>query len=284
MPDSHPFAQNYSLKLSNGVEWRLIPGDQEAEPILERFANVLKLERADCMSINSSVRNLLVRVTDIPKSRIRAVPNGYECFLRRFWPNQEEGDYWRFGCISAAFSVDASTTGAMPLHSALAEYEGSGVILSGPSGAGKSTASRRFPHPWRSLCDDTTFLARSGAGIWRAHPWPTWSAFLKGGLKGRWDATYSVPVKAIFFLNHAEDESVETMGDGEALIRMVNASSQVSFFARTMENDPITSRRINNEWFSNLNDLAAKIPIYRLNLSLTGHFWKFVELVIAETT
>lgn len=284
MPDHYPSAHNYSLKLSNGIEWRLIPGDQEAEPILERFADALKLELADCEEINSSARNLLVRVSDIPKSRIKPVENGYECVLRRFWPNQEEADYWRFGCISASFSVDASTTGAMPLHSALAEYDGRAVILSGPSGAGKSTASRRFPHPWRSLCDDTTFVARSGAGIWRAHPWPTWSAFLKGGLRGRWNVAHSVPVKAIFFLNHAEEESVEPMGEGEALIRMVNASSQVSYFARTMDNDAATSRRINREWFANLNDLAAKVPIYHLNLSLTGRFWKLAESVISQTT
>lgn len=74
---------------------------------------------------------------------------------------------------------------------------------------------------------------------------------------------------------------VEPMGEGEALIRMVNASSQVSYFARTMDNDTIKSRRINREWFANLNDLAAKVPIYQLNLSLTGRFWKLVESVIS---
>lgn len=284
MPDCPDQVINYSLTLGNGVEWRLIPGDVLAEPILERFAQVMKLSREVCPSLNPSVRTILVRVTDIPKSKIKAMKNGYECFVRQFWPKQEDADYWNFTCISASFSVDASNTGAMPLHSAMAEYDGRAVILSGPSGAGKSTASRRFPHPWKSLCDDTTFLACSKEGIWRAHPWPTLSAFLSDGPRGCWDVSYSVPVKAIFFLNHAEKDSLECMGDGECLIRMVNASSQVSFFARTLANDHSMSRKINKEWFSNLNDLASKIPIYRLNLSQTGHFWELIESVMLETT
>ncbi len=284
MPERSTLAPNYSLTLSNGVEWRLISGDQDAEPILERLADVLMLKREIRPSTNPTVRNLRVLVRDIPKSRAIKLGNGYECVLRRFWPSQDDADYWSFGCISAAFSLDASATGGMPLHAALAEHGGKAVILSGPSGAGKSTASRRFPLPWKSLCDDTTFVARSDSGVWMAHPWPTWSAFLKDGPRGRWNVAHSVPVKAIFFLNHAEEESVDPMGSGEALIRMVNASSQVSFFARTMANDPSMSRTINREWFSCIYDLADKVPIYHLNLSLNGHFWKFVESVISEKT
>ncbi len=51
--------------------------------------------------------------------------------------------------------IDALLSGGLPVHGALVEIDGSGVILAGRSGAGKSTASRRFPPlggSWGTIC------------------------------------------------------------------------------------------------------------------------------------
>jgi hypothetical protein len=282
MTDSCRQLAVYSLLLSNGVEWRIAAGDSESEPILERLAEAMTLKRVSDQPLNSSVRTLSVKVSDIPSMRMSPLENGFLCTLPRTSQTLEDADFVNFVNISTVIAAPAHKTGAILMHAALAKYDRRGVILSAPGGTGKSTASRRFPRWWKSLCDDTTLIICDESGYWRAHPWPTWSAFLESGGRGRWDVAYSVPLEAIFFLNRSETESVEPIGKGEGLIKLLKASTEVSFFSAKLAGYPKLKRKINTQWFSNLTDLAAKVPMYMLNLSLNGEFWKHIERVIDD--
>jgi SynChlorMet cassette protein ScmC len=108
--------------------------------------------------------------------------------------------------ISLAVAEAVQARGGLLLHGGLAENQpgGYGAILAGPSGAGKSTASRRLHRPWRSLSDDAVLVVRDRGGAYRAHPWPTRSAFLPWGSGGTWDVGYAVLLKGIFYLEHGE--------------------------------------------------------------------------------
>ncbi len=282
MSDSSPQPPVFSLLISDGDEWRIAAGDRESEPILERLAEAMTLDRVSDPHINTAVRNVSVKVSDVPSMITAHEDNGSTCLLPRIWQTKEDADFSNFLNISAVITTNASATSAILLHSALAEHNGKGVIFAAPSGTGKSTASRRLPHWWKSLCDDTTIVVRDTSGSWRAHPWPTWSAFWNGGQGGSWDTSYSVPLEAIFFLSQSEMESMEHLGKGEGLIRLVKASAQVSLFAMKLAGHLQTNRTINQQRFSNLTDLAAKVPMYMLNLSLNGEFWKHIERVIDD--
>lgn len=103
--------------------------------------------------------------------------------------------------------------GGLPVHAALLERGGRGVLLAGRSGAGKSTACRRVPPPWRALGDDMALVVRVDTGQYRAHPLPTWSALRDGGPARTWDVGRSIPLDAVFFLVQArEDDAVPTGG------------------------------------------------------------------------
>ena len=104
---------------------------------------------------------------------------------------------------------------------------------------------------------------------------------MNGGRGGNWDASRSVPLVAIFFLVQSETESVERLGRGDGLIRLLNSSNQVSSLAMKILNDPEQKRDLNSKWFSNLTDIAAKVPMYRLSLSLNGEFWKNLDLIMS---
>ena len=277
MSDLYTHLASYSFHLSNGAEWRVLAADRAAETILERLAEVMTLRRVSDCRQNHSVQTVFVRVSDVPRMKMAHEDGGLSCVLPVAWQTKQEADFMNFISISAVITSNASLSWAILVHSALAEYNGNGVLFAASSGTGKTTASRRLPHWWNSLCDDMTLVVRDESGRWRAHPWPTWSAFCNGGKGGRWDVSHSVPIEAIFFLNQSEAESVEPLGKGEGLIRLVKAFAQVSFFALELAGLTQSDRKINAQWFSDLTDVVSKVPIHKLNLSIDGEFWKHVE-------
>ena len=178
--------------------------------------------------------------------------------------------------LSLVFAREAQARGGVLIHGALAERDGSGVILVAPGGTGKTTASNRLPAPWRSLCDDTTLVVRDPQGKYWAHPWPTWSRFLEGGPGGTWDVQYAVPVKGIFFLTQAIEDRMERVGPGQAVSLLGEFVRQVSaFMAPGLRQEEL--RALHLERFNNLCALTRVVPAYLLHISLTGAFWQEIE-------
>jgi len=186
------------------------------------------------------------------------------------------GPYVNLVILSLVFARQAQTRGGVLVHGALAERDGSGVILIAPGGTGKTSASNRLPPPWRSLCDDATLVVRDPQGAYWAHPWPTWSRFLDGGPGGSWDVQKAVPVKGIFCLAQAAEDRVERVGRGQAVSLLGEAVGQISAFM-VPGLSPEELRVLRLEQFNNLCLMARVVPVHVLHISLTGHFWREIE-------
>ncbi len=178
--------------------------------------------------------------------------------------------------LSRALVSLVEARGGALLHGALAELNGSGVLLAGPSGAGKTTASHLLPQPWQSLSDDTTLVVRDNSGSHWAHPWPTWSAFAFGGPGGTWDVQQTVPLSAIFFLQPAPADRLVALGKAEGLGLLLDSAEQTSQ-ALTRDLEPTARRALRSERLDTLCALAQAIPVYRLRWTLTSPFWHEIE-------
>ncbi len=173
--------------------------------------------------------------------------------------------------------IDALLKGGHPVHGALVEIDGSGVILAGRSGAGKSTASRRLPLPWKVLGDDLCLVMPDSDGGYRAHPLPTWSAFIEGG--GMCRSCFTVPLEAVFFLGQSLEDQCLHMNRNAAAIAMATSTIEVfrsidSEFPRKEEPD------VKKALYINASSMALKIPAFHLRLNRTGRFWERIEEVL----
>jgi len=199
------------------------------------------------------------------------------CSLRSF-PHRYEL-YFQLMELSSILAHDAQTRGGVLLHGALAEVDGIGVILAAPGGTGKTTASERLAAPWRSLCDDATMVVRDSHGDYWAHPWPTWSRFLWGESGGTWDVQNAVPLKGVFFLSRAVEDSAESVGPGHAVSLLVECAEQSSpLMARGLSNEE--TRALHLERFDTLCALARVVPTHVLHISQTGAFWQEIERML----
>ena len=181
--------------------------------------------------------------------------------------------------VSQAVVSPAREEGALLIHGALIERDGWGVLLAGPGDVGKSTASKRIPMPWRAICDDSTLVVCDDRGAYWAHPWPTWSTFMYGGTGGRWDVEYSLRLKAIFFMEQAEVDQAEPVGEGEAiclLLESVGQAMQASMFKM----DESEKRAVHLQRFENVAELMKNVPGYHLRVSKSGAFWDQIDRVL----
>lgn len=178
--------------------------------------------------------------------------------------------------LSSVIARNTQLGGGVLIHGALAEKNGIGVIMAASGGTGKTTASHRLSTPWRSLCDDTSLVLRDSHGKYWAHPWPTWSRFLWGGPGGSWEVENAVPLKGIFCLSRALEDSTEPAGAGKAVSLLMEHIKDASFFMY-WDADKEEARIIRLEQFKNLRYLIRAIPVNILHISLTGAFWHEME-------
>ncbi len=183
--------------------------------------------------------------------------------------------------LSALIALTTEREGGLLIHGALAEREGWGVVLAGPGGIGKTTASRRLPAPWRSRSDDATLIVRDEAGVYWAHPWPTWSRFLGDDEGGTWDVQRAVRLRALFFLARGESGRVDPVGSGQAAALLMQSTEQVVGPAQWgMVRDDLRALRLRR--FENVTALVGAIPCHILHLSLETPFWDTVDVVLDE--
>lgn len=166
--------------------------------------------------------------------------------------------------------------GGLPLHAALLEHEGRGILLAGRSEVGKSTACRRVPVPWDPLGDDMALVVRDGSGRYYAHALPTWSALRSGQHDRTWNVGRFVPVAGIFFLVQAETDETAYPGGGAASV-MLDATSMMVFRSVNSVTDPIDGSPLRRSVYSNAASIASSVPCFLLRLSLTGRFWEKIE-------
>ncbi|MFO7685071.1 MAG: SynChlorMet cassette protein ScmC [Desulfobacterales bacterium] len=185
--------------------------------------------------------------------------------------------------LSQGMADCSASRGGVLLHGALASWKSKGVLLCGASGSGKTTASNRLPSPWRSLSDDATLLVRDRQGRYWAHPWPTWSRYLSKKENPIQPLAGPVRLQAICFLKKSVKDRISNASPKGSIVRLMAASEQaVNLMAEIM---PVAQR--NRQRIDRLDlccDLARRIPIFHLSVSLTGKFWELVERTLAETS
>ena len=170
--------------------------------------------------------------------------------------------------------------GGTPMHAALAEIHGKGVLIAGPEDTGNSTCCRRLPDYWRVLCDDQVLIVLTKNGRYMVHSLPTWSDHLgKNSLKS-WKVERAVPLSAIFFLEQAErDEAVALQKQDQAILMVFEAAKEV--WRPVWEKGGAKEKiKQSSDLFHNAAEIAGGMPAYRLRATLHGKFWTEMERVL----
>ena len=171
----------------------------------------------------------------------------------------------------------AGRAGGLPLHSALIERGGSGLLLVASGGVGKSTCCRRIPYPWRPLCDDEVLILLDKDKTYKAYPFPTWSDYIWRRSQKTWNVGEAVGVSAIFFLERFDKDEIITIEQGRAAA-LISTSAQQGLFRNRQGVDirrQIVFRKI---FFQNACSLARAIPAFILRVSPNnGKFWENME-------
>jgi SynChlorMet cassette protein ScmC len=181
--------------------------------------------------------------------------------------------------IATAIVRESLARGGLLLHAALAEHQGRGFAMAGPSGVGKSTASSRLRPPWHSLCDDSTLVVRDRNSRWWAHPWPTWSRFLRGGPGGSWPVEHAAPLRAVFFLSQSPVDQLQPVGTTQATALTIESAVSLAWEAHRLT-DEIAARSLSGCGVRAARALASAVPAYSLKTSLEGRFWDEIERVL----
>ena len=289
----------YELRMDDRTGW-VLQATEGAEDWLERFAFIMGLSTIACAGTAETVTfrratgmrpghrapEMPVReetVWDfrrIPGAVLDRATAGQEilCLLP---PAKGEGvDLESMRHVLLPLYLEALRKGGFPVHAALVERNGQGVLLAGRGGIGKSTCCRRLPPPWRAPADDLVLVVRDCSGQYRAHALPTWSA-LREGQEGTWDVKRSVPLAAIFFLEQAAVDEVTPAGRGEAAVACRRSAMEVIWSVGPFK---LVGKKpdIGTQVFENAVDFSLAVPAYRLRLSLKGRFWEKIEGVLEK--
>jgi SynChlorMet cassette protein ScmC len=290
----------YMIKLAGGLSWGLT-ASPSASGWLQRIAELLYLKRELCngeQKIIFTIKDNVETNGDVfPRDAILGkgwtelslppvlVRNKNDDSLAIFELDKKDTEkvepIW---LMLFSFYIYGRAEGrfGLPLHAALLEKNNSGFAIIAPSGRGKSTCSRRVPAPWKSLCDDECLVVRDKAGLYYAHPFPTWSLFLgkeAEGFEKRWDVQRGVPLKGIFMLEQSLRDEVVPMSEAEAAVHIYKSACQTcpriwSYYS------PEEVRASKKLLFENACMMSKSIPAFILRASLTGMFWEHMEKAI----
>ena len=284
----------YELRIDDKTGWTL-RATAEAEGWLTRFAAIMGLSSntgsrsAEIVTLKRAAgikpdpgeegrpawEGAVWDLRRIPGAVLDCATAGHQvlCLLP---PARDEGvEIESMRHILLPLYLEALRKGGFPVHAALVESNGQGVLLAGRGGIGKSTCCRRLPPSWRALADDLALVTRDDIGTWRAHALPTWSD-LRAGHEGAWDVNRSLPLEAIFFLEQRETDEATPAGKGEAAVACRRSAMEVfwSVGPFVLTGDPMN---VATRAFENAVAFSLAVPAYLLHVSLTGRFWEKIE-------
>jgi SynChlorMet cassette protein ScmC len=296
------YALGYCLSLSDGKKWWLT-GDADILPWLDRLASITRLEK-NCFDGGSRIH--FCRMSD-PSAQL-SESNPLSFILESGWTmwdhkslriwfhdstsdvicevdNSRGHDFEILNMWNALQPVYVGSicSGGLPLHAALIEREDTAVLLAAPGGTGKSTCCCRLPTPWKPICDDEVLVVCDEKGKYHAHPFPTWSDYLRHRAENRWNIQQSIPLSAIFFFAQAETQAFETIGEGRAAAHVSDSARQVcEKYWRTKDGEP--RRALTRNIFSNACELVKTIPAFKLGVNLHGRFWEEIQKALGESS
>ena len=298
--------KGYCIHLANGQGWQ-ITATEEVSSWLEKLTRIMELKECDLdgyprlvfiykEKIAERNRELFCRLH--PKIKKGLPPNGWKsqdfvwleiwthpeipdviCEVKKRGGNEEEVLTMRMAL--QPIYQRSQDSGGLPLHAALLECNGFGVILAASGSTGKSTCCRRLRGPWRPLCDDEALVVRDNRQGYLVHPFPTWSDYFWNRSEQTWNIQSCLPLSAIFFLEQAEADQLVPMGQGQAAALVYASARQVcarNWMTLSGEQLTITRKRL----FENACELAKEIPAYTLRVSLEGNFWEEMEKAVQK--
>ncbi len=298
----------YSLKLGDGCNW-LITATPSTRSWVEKFATIMKL-KADEQDRDSNWPRLLFFLKNSGKdghlqpinlmgSKIKEeLPRcgwkAHDLGVVRFWSHRSvpdiiceignegnhELDVVRMWTSLFFIYLRVQDSGGLPLHAALIERKGRGVLLAGPGGSGKTTACSRLPRSWSALSEDQTVIVNDDRKTYLAHPFPTWSDYLLGRSERKWNVEHSVPLTAIFYVEKAGSDEVIPIGQEQAAVFINSSSTEVHRTIWSNLGSHEEERKVRRKIFENSCELARAIPAYMARISLTGRFWEEMEKVL----
>jgi SynChlorMet cassette protein ScmC len=295
----------FIIKLANGQGWHIV-ATEGVSSWVEKLASIMQLKTCEPngypqlifikrVSVRGGLGELTrmiehKTITDIPVNNWKVHSLGDI----RFWSHYDvpdviceigpgmdhELDIIRMWLSLHPIYQRVQGTGGLPIHAALIERNGIGVLLVAPGNTGKSTCCHRLPFSWHALCDDETLIVRDDNRKYFVHPFPTWSDYLYQRSERTWNVQQCIPLSAIFFLEQSEIDEAVSIGQGEAAT-LINKSA-VEVCQRSWRNlDRSQEIAFRKELFDNACELAKEIRTYRLRVSINGRFWEKIEEVLS---
>ncbi|MCQ2505742.1 MAG: hypothetical protein MJ113_01025 [Lachnospiraceae bacterium] len=150
-------------------------------------------------------------------------------------------------CVRPICEAGMTLCEGLPLHAALVEKDGYGVVFLGPSGMGKSTQAKL----WEKYLDaDFVIGDRPGFhridGVWYGYGMP-WDG--KDNIRRQ----KSVPVKAVVSLEQAKENRI---------LRLKQTEAMQVLLKQTMM--PMWDKNAMNELFKLMGSMSQEIPFYHL--------------------
>jgi SynChlorMet cassette protein ScmC len=301
----------YSIIIGANHGWHLIATQREKE-LLQQMAFIMELSRCESnsypklifTSYDSNMDECLnIIAASYPQPIMHRPENSWKIYRSPFLHIWYHSDFSDVICkvlpglnrerkivamCQALYPVYSKVmnSGGLPLHSALIEREGRGILLVGSGETGKSTCCRRIPLPWQPLCDDETLFVLNGIRQYLIHPFPTWgNCLVNGSGQKTWNVQRHLRVAAIFFLEQAGKDEVKPMGQGEAAVGLNRSALQI--FERYLRHvTPEEAKEIRLKIIENAGQFSRAIPAYTLRFTRRGAFWEEIERVvpISETS
>jgi SynChlorMet cassette protein ScmC len=269
------------LRTAGGNNWEFAGGNDRGAILVDKLSEVMRLSPAmvSCRTKDGPEFLHRVSVKSFPrKIRWAAIPEPAKseiaCSVGPFQKPQQLA--LQMARVAQIVVQGAEMKGGLLLHGALAEWKGNGVILAGPAGVGKTTAVGRLPFPWRALSDDAALVVKARDGAYWAHPWPTWSRIGRGATRVTWDVQHAVRLRLICMLEQGKRDKMDELSYLPAISELVDIAGQ-AFVILANGVDITAYRRINLTRFHNAEKIVKRVPVFRLQASRDGRFWKEIE-------
>lgn len=296
--------EGYRLKLANGQGWHL-KATEELRPWAEKLASILELNTSESdrfqkmifIKRNPDKEGRMKSLSWLNHHLLKRLPKrgwqAHDLFVLQLWSHKdvsdliceiEDEDSYDLRILRMRSSLypiyrRTQSSGGFPMHAALIERNGVGVLLAAANETGKSTCCSRLPTPWKALCDEESLIVRDDQKNYWVHPFPTWSEYLGRRSARTWNVQQHLPLSGIFLLEQAKTDEVVPVGQGEAAACLSQSAMQAYRLTWTnLEHKEI--RTLKQKTFENACDLIRSIPVYKLHVSLTGKFWKKIERIL----
>lgn len=294
----------YNIKLTGGNKWDIL-GNDGAGQWIDNLANIMELKpsfisscpklifiRGQALSDFNDIKKLInFNIIDsIPSSdwsihQLRTVrlwfhPDAADVICELGNENEYEKEILMMWEASYLFYRQAQKRGGLPIHSALIERDGKGVLLAAPGGTGKSTCCKRIPSEWHVLGDDEALVVPDEDGNYIAHPFPTWSEYYWKRSKPTWKVENGVKLSAMFFLEQSSNDLAIPLGRGEASVFINQSSTQIlsrSWINISKEEKNLMRRNL----FISASKLSNSVASFKLLVSLHGKFWEEIDKNLA---